>query len=66
MATSAPGRTVTGPTMAEPVSGRRQPVVGAPAGDQTQMLEDHAALELLANGSLEVEGRVVEASNVTL
>lgn len=52
--------------MAEPVSGRRQPVVGAPAGDQTQMLEDHAALELLANGSLEVEGRVVEASNVTL
>ena len=37
-----------------------------PAGDGDGPLEDQAALELLARGALEVEGRLVEASNATL
>jgi len=68
--------------MPEPVSGRRvqrpgrqarQPrparaprASAAPAGDGERPLEDEAALELLAQGTLEVEGRLVEASNATL
>jgi uncharacterized repeat protein (TIGR03843 family) len=65
--------------MPEPVSGRRAPRPGrqarqlrparaarAPAGDGERPLEDEAALELLAQGTLEVEGRLVEASNATL
>jgi uncharacterized repeat protein (TIGR03843 family) len=48
--------------------GRRRTVAGpgdasaAPAGEQ----DDSAALELLAQGSLDVEGRLVAASNATL
>jgi uncharacterized repeat protein (TIGR03843 family) len=65
--------------MPEPVSGRRAPRPGrqarqlrparaarAPAGDGERPLADEAALELLAQGTLEVEGRLVEASNATL
>jgi len=68
--------------MPEPVSGRRAQRPGrqarqprparaprasaAPAGDGERPLEDEAALELLAQGTLEVEGRLVEASNATL
>jgi len=61
--------------MPEPVSGRRAPRPGrqarkrqpaVPAGDGERPLEDDAALELLAQGTLEVEGRLVEASNATL
>ena len=68
--------------MPEPVSGRRaqrparpaRPPPGprrgrpaaVPAGDGDGPLEDQAALELLARGALEVEGRLVEASNATL
>ena len=35
-------------------------------GRRKRPLEDEAALELLARGTLEVEGRLVEASNATL
>ena len=68
--------------MPEPASGRRAQRPGrqarqqrparaplppaAPAGDGTVPLEDEAALELLTQGTLEVEGRLVEASNATL
>jgi uncharacterized repeat protein (TIGR03843 family) len=65
--------------MPEPASGRRaqrparQARAGragrkpaAPTGDGKRPLEDEAALELLARGTLEVEGRLVEASNATL
>jgi len=63
--------------MAEPVSGKRgqrqgragrlrKPAVVPPAGDGSAPLEDDAALELLAGGTLDVEGRLVEASNATL
>ena len=67
--------------MAEPVSGRRahrparpaRPSRGGrasrkpvPAGDRDGLPEDQAALELLTRGTLEVEGRLVEASNATL
>ena len=67
--------------MPEPVSGRRaqrpdhpaRPARGArtsrktvPTGDGDGPLEDQAALELLTRGTLEVEGRLVEASNATL
>ena len=68
--------------MPEPASGRRAQRPGrqarqqrparaplppaAPAGDGKVPLEDEAALELLTQGTLEVEGRLVEASNATL
>ena len=68
--------------MPEPASGRRAQRQGrqarqqrparvpqppaAPAGDGERPLEDEAALELLTQGTLEVEGRLVEASNATL
>jgi len=65
--------------MPEPASGRRtqRPArqarasragrkPAAPTGDGTRPLEDEAALELLGRGTLEVEGRLVEASNATL
>ena len=52
-----PGRPVRG------ARASRQPV---PAGDGDGPLEDQAALELLTRGTLEVEGRLVEASNATL
>jgi uncharacterized repeat protein (TIGR03843 family) len=63
--------------MAEPASGRRAqrparpprgraPRKPVPAGDGNGPLEDQAALELLTRGTLEVEGRLVEASNATL
>ena len=68
--------------MPEPASGRRAQRPGrqarqqrparaplppaAPAGDGERPLEDEAALELLTQGTLEVEGRLVEASNATL
>ena len=72
--TSARGRTATGPPMAESrrLRGSRPPprvtrvprVTGASPGHQP---DDHAAaLELLAQGDLEVEGRLVVASNATL
>jgi uncharacterized repeat protein (TIGR03843 family) len=63
--------------MPEPVSGkraqrparigrpRRRPA-GVPAGDGAAPLADDAAIELLTNGTLDVEGRLVEASNATL
>jgi uncharacterized repeat protein (TIGR03843 family) len=37
-----------------------------PAGDGDGPVEDQSALELLTRGALEVEGRLVEASNATL
>jgi uncharacterized repeat protein (TIGR03843 family) len=64
--------------MPEPVSGKRAqrpartgraprtPAVVIPAGYGTPPLEDEAALELLTKGTLDVEGRLVEASNATL
>jgi uncharacterized repeat protein (TIGR03843 family) len=64
--------------MPEPVSGRRaqrpartgrpprKPAAGIPVGDGRRPLEDQVALELLAKGALDVEGRLVEASNATL
>ena len=63
--------------MPEPVSGRRaqrparagrpsRKPAAAPGGDGDQPLADDAALELLARGTLDVEGRLVEASNATL
>ena len=68
--------------MPEPASGRRAQRPGrqarqqrparaplppaAPAGDGKVPLEDEAALELLTQGIMEVEGRLVEASNATL
>ena len=63
--------------MPEPVSGkraqrparigrpRRRPA-GVSAGDGAAPLADDAAIELLTNGALDVEGRLVEASNATL
>jgi uncharacterized repeat protein (TIGR03843 family) len=45
----------------------RKPATPVPAGDRAGPLEDDdAALELLARGTLDVEGRLVEASNATL
>ena len=66
--------------MAEPAAGKRarRPArarageAAAPAGPEGSagaaagQLDDAAALELLAHGSLEVEGRLVAASNATL
>src|SRR3984957_16397860 len=51
----APGRTVTASAMLDP--NRSGP--GDADGEQ-------AALELLASGKLEIEGRLVDASNATL
>ncbi len=47
-------------------AGRAERKPAAPTGDGKRPLEDEAALELLAQGTLEVEGRLVEASNATL
>jgi uncharacterized repeat protein (TIGR03843 family) len=59
--------------MPESLSGRRragrpprEPVVAIPAGDGSPPLAERDALELLGNGTLEVAGRLVEASNATL
>jgi uncharacterized repeat protein (TIGR03843 family) len=63
--------------MPEPVSGKRaqrsarigrprRRSAGVPAGDGAAPLADDAAIELLTNGTLDVEGRLVEASNATL
>jgi hypothetical protein len=46
--------------------GRRGPADPASAGEHRVPGEDAAALALLANGSLEVQGRLVVASNATL
>src|SRR4029077_5409614 len=53
--TSARGRTVTAAAMLEPKR-------AAPDDDDGEQ----AALDLLANGELEIEGRLVDASNATL
>ena len=47
-------------------AGRAGRKPAGPGGDGHRPLEDEAALELLAAGTLEVEGRLVEASNATL
>ena len=63
-ARAAAGRTRPGP--AGPARGARTSRQTVPAGDGDGPLEDQAALELLTRGALEVEGRLVEASNATL
>src|SRR2546426_1084072 len=53
--TSARGRTVTAPAMLEPKR-------SAPDDEDGEQ----ATLDLLASGTLEIEGRLVDASNATL
>src|SRR5690349_13549459 len=49
-----------------PPRGARASRKTVPAADGDGPVEDQAALELLTRGTLEVEGRLVEASNATL
>jgi uncharacterized repeat protein (TIGR03843 family) len=67
MATSAPGRTVTGPPVPDNAAARdpaELPGDDLPGGVVPEA--EREALRLLSRGTLTVEGRLVDASNATL
>src|SRR6185437_2145484 len=61
--TSAPGKTATGPRARTAPNSVAE---GACAGEADLPDGERAALELLERGTLEVAGRLVDASNATL
>ncbi len=63
---SARGRTATGLAMADPAASRKAGGAAGRRGGGSGKLAEDAALALLSDGELDIQGRLVDASNATM